>query len=104
MAAMILLTLVLMGVGSYAMRAVFILLLADRTFPPWALQALEYVAPSVMGALVVTMLLSPEAGAFPGGAEWAGLATAAAVAALSRNHIYVLLSAMGIYWAWGYLI
>ena len=62
---MILLTLVLMGVGSYAMRAVFILLLADRTFPPWALQALEYVAPSVMGALVVTMLLSPEAGPCP---------------------------------------
>ena len=100
---MILLTIVLMGLGSYAMRAVFILLLAGRTFPPLALQALEYVAPSVMGALVVTMLLNPEAGSLPSSAEWAGLLTAAVVAVLSRNHVYVLVSAMGVYWAWGYL-
>jgi len=61
----ILLTILIMGLGSYAMRAVFILLLSNHSFPPWALKALEYVGPAVMAALVMTMLLSPEGGRLP---------------------------------------
>jgi branched-subunit amino acid transport protein len=101
---MIFTTIVLMGLGSYAMRAVFILLLSNHTFPPLALKALEYVGPAVMAALVMTMLLSPEGGHAPRVYEWAGLATAAVVALLTRNHIYVLVLAMGVYWGLGYLM
>ncbi|MBT7341134.1 MAG: AzlD domain-containing protein [Halieaceae bacterium] len=101
---MILLTILMMGLGSYAMRAVFILLLSNRSFPPSALKALEYVGPAVMAALVMTMLLSPEGGSAPGVNEWAGLVTAAVVALVTRNHIYVLTLAMAVYWGVGYLV
>lgn len=100
----ILLTILIMGFGSYAMRAVFILLLSKHSFPPSALKALEYVGPAVMAALVMTMLLSPEGGHAPKVYEWAGLATAAVVALLTRNHIYVLTLAMAVYWGLGYLL
>ncbi|MFT6771004.1 MAG: branched-subunit amino acid transport protein, partial [Congregibacter sp.] len=50
------LAIVLAGLGTYLSRAIFIVVLADRSFPPLALRALEYVAPAVMGALIVSML------------------------------------------------
>ena len=101
---MILLVILLMGLGSYGMRAIFILALADKTFPPLALRALEYVAPAVMAALVMTMLVDPGEGGAPSAAEIAGLITAAGVALLTRNHIYVLVTAMGVYWGLGQLL
>ncbi len=101
---MILLTIFLMGLGSYAMRAIFILALSGKTFPPLALRALEYVAPAVMAALVMTMLVSPGGDPVPALREVAGLGTAAVVALLTRNHIYVLITAMGVYWGLSYLI
>lgn len=100
---MVMLTIILMGLCSYTMRAIFILALSDKTFPPMALRALEYVAPAVMASLVMTMLVAPGEGSLPAVREVAGLATAAAVALLTRNHIYVLTTAMAVYWGMGYL-
>ena len=57
---MIALAIVLTGIGSYAMRAFFIFALARYAFPPLMLRALEYVAPTVMAALVISMLTTPE--------------------------------------------
>jgi branched-subunit amino acid transport protein len=54
--------------------------------------------------LVMTMLLSPEGGSAPRVNEWAGLVTAAVVALVTRNHIYVLTLAMAVYWGVGYLV
>ena len=45
---MILTAIILTGIGSYLMRAFFIFALARYQFPPIMLQALEYVAPTVM--------------------------------------------------------
>ena len=56
---MIALAIVLTGIGSYAMRAFFIFALARYAFPPILLRALEYVAPTVMAALVISMLTTP---------------------------------------------
>ena len=50
---MIALAIILTGIGSYIMRAFFIFALARYAFPPLLLRALEYVAPTVMAALVV---------------------------------------------------
>ena len=57
---MILTAIILTGIGSYLMRAFFIFALARYQFPPIMLQALEYVAPTVMAALVVSLLTTPD--------------------------------------------
>ncbi|MFK7828909.1 MAG: AzlD domain-containing protein [Congregibacter sp.] len=93
-----LLAILLVGLGTYASRAVFILALAQRQFPPLALRALEYVAPAVMGALVVSMLTSAEGTVAVGFAEIAGLGCCALLAWKTRNHVYALFAAMTAYW------
>ena len=88
----------LAGLGTYLSRAIFILALAERRFPPLALRALEYVAPAVLGALVVSMLTTADGQVHMGTAELAGLACAAVVAWKSRNHILTLVAAMAVFW------
>ena len=56
---MIVTAIILTGIGSYIMRAFFIFALARYQFPPIMLQALEYVAPTVMAALVISLLTTP---------------------------------------------
>lgn len=93
---------ILTGLGTYACRALFVVALANQRFPPLALRALEYVAPAVMGALIVSMLSSPEGDVLIGEAELAGLISAALVAWKTRNHIYTLIAAMAVFWMVGY--
>lgn len=89
---------VITGIGTYLMRGGFILLLAQRQFPPLALRTLAYVSPAVMGALVMSMLTTPEGQIQVGLPEFAGLATAAALAATTRNHILTLTGGLLIFW------
>ncbi len=96
------LAILITGLGTYAMRAVFIVALAKRKFPPLAMRALEYVAPAVMGALVMSMLITSDGQLVLGVAELGGLAAAALVAAKTRNHIYALIVAMSVYWLLGW--
>jgi branched-subunit amino acid transport protein len=92
------------GLGTYASRAIFVVLLARRRFPPLALRTLEYVAPAVMGALIVAMLTTPEGQVQIGPAEALGLAMATVVAATTRNHVLTLVAAMGTFWGVAYLV
>lgn len=101
---MVLLAIIAVGVGTYWMRALFVLALAGREFPRLALRTLEYVAPAVFGALVVSMLTSPDGSVQIGLPEAAGLASAAVVAARTRNQIYGLLVAMAVFWFTGLLL
>jgi len=94
----ILLAIVLTGIGTYAMRAVFLLTVSTRPFPPRALKMLEYVAPAVMGALVISMLIDGSGAIQMGSPELAGLVTAALLAARTRNHILALAAAMSVFW------
>ena len=73
----VLLTICCVGLLGYGMRAIFIVSLAKLSFPPLALRLLEYVAPAVMGALVMTMLTGPEGALVVGIPELAGLVLAA---------------------------
>ena len=95
---MIALAFILTGIGSYTMRAFFIFALSRSPFPPLLLRALEYVAPTVMAALVISMLTTPKGELTAGWAEFLGLLAAAAVAKWSGNHIFALLSGMGTFW------
>jgi branched-subunit amino acid transport protein len=89
---------VLAGIGTYLCRALFIVAMARRRFPPLALQALEHVAPAVLGALVVTMLTGVDGQLMLGLPEAAGLLTAVVVAWRTRNHVYTLIAAMLVLW------
>ncbi|MCB1854912.1 MAG: AzlD domain-containing protein [Halieaceae bacterium] len=91
------------GLGTYFSRAVFIIALARRRIPPYLRTAMEYIGPSVMAALVVTMLISPEGNLMPGLPEVAALAVTALVAWRSRNNLLTIVLAMATFWIVGAL-
>ena len=95
----VLFAIALAGLGTYLTRAVFIIAMAQRRFPPLVLRALEHVAPAVLGSLVVSMLMSSASALSFGVAEAAGLLTAVLVAWRTRNHVHTLIAAMGVLWA-----
>ena len=101
---MIALAILLTGIGSYAMRALFIFALARYAFPPLFLRALEYVAPTVMAALVISMLTTPQGELSAGLPELLGLACAAFAAKLTGNHTLALIAGMGTFWLIGVII
>ena len=101
---MILTAIILTGIGSYFMRAFFIFALARYQFPPIMLQALEYVAPTVMAALVVSLLTTPDGELVAGVPEIVGLIGTAIVAKVTGNHILALITGMSIYWLLGWLL
>tara|TARA_R110002110_G_scaffold205066_7_gene417333 strand:- start:492909 stop:493223 length:315 start_codon:yes stop_codon:yes gene_type:complete len=90
---------VLTGLGTYFSRAAFILAFANRRIPPRLLLILEYVAPAVLGALVVAMLTGHNAGGAPGYPELLGLLAAGITAWKTHNHVFTLLAGMGVFWA-----
>lgn len=101
---MILTAIILTGIGSYFMRVFFIFALARYQFPPIMLQALEYVAPTVMAALVVSLLTTPNGELIAGVPEIVGLVGTAVVAKVSGNHILALLTGMMTYWLIGWIM
>jgi branched chain amino acid efflux pump len=86
------------GLGTYFSRAVFIIYLANRRIPPSLRQAMEYVGPSVMAALVVAMLVGPGGELVAGPAEALALAAAALLAWKTRRHVLTLVVAMAVLW------
>ena len=101
---MIVTAIILTGIGSYIMRAFFIFALARYQFPPIMLQALEYVAPTVMGARVISLLTTADGALAAGLPEIAGLVGTAIVAKISGNHILSLITGMATYWLLGWIM
>jgi branched-subunit amino acid transport protein len=88
----------IVGVGTYVMRAVFIVALANKRIPETVLIALRYVGPAVLTALIVT-LLSDEAGNVSIGLpEVAGFLAGGVVAFRTRNQIWTLIAGMAVFW------
>ena len=52
---------ILLGLGSFGMRFVFLGLVGDRPLPDWLLRHLRYTAVSVIPALVVPLIVWPQA-------------------------------------------
>ncbi|MEX1196514.1 MAG: AzlD domain-containing protein [Pseudohongiellaceae bacterium] len=94
----VLLAIVVVGIGTYISRAVFILAMANRRIPESLLVPLQFVAPAVLAALVVALLINDDGSVAIGIPELAAFAAAAAVARFSRNHIYTLVAGMGVFW------
>lgn len=89
---------VVVGMGTYASRSVFILALAKRRIPDGLLVALQFVAPAVLGALIVALLINDDGSVAIGIAEMAALAVGASVTYKTRNHILTLVVGMTVYW------
>ena len=51
---------IVVGLGTYASRAIFIVALADRTLPPLLTSALRYVGAAVLSALAASILVGEE--------------------------------------------
>ncbi|UTW45383.1 AzlD domain-containing protein [bacterium SCSIO 12696] len=92
-----LLAIVIVGLGTYACRAVFILAFANRKMPEALQRALQYVAPATLSALLVTLLIDKDGNLVITIAEVAGLAAAAVVAHFTRNHVFTLVVGMGVF-------
>lgn len=89
---------VVVGLGTYASRSGFILALANKKIPDQVLVALQFVAPAVLSALVVALLITDDGSVAIGIPELSAFAVGAAVAYRTRNHIYTLIAGMGVFW------
>lgn len=52
---------VLLGLGSFALRFVFLGLIGDRALPPWVLRHLRYTAVAVLPGLIAPLVVWPAA-------------------------------------------
>lgn len=92
------LVMVVVGVGTYLSRSIFILALARRRIPDAVLVALQFVAPAVLAALVVALLIDDDGGVAIGVPEIAAFLAGGLTAHRTRNHILTLLAGMGVFW------
>lgn len=92
------LAIVAVGIGTYVSRAMFILALAKRRIPDPVLVALQFVAPAVLGALIVALLTDESGSVAIGVPELAAFVAGGAVAYKSRNHIFTLVVGMTVFW------
>lgn len=86
------------GIGTYLSRSVFIIALARKSIPPAVLTALQFVAPAVLASLVVALLIDDSGAVAIGIPELAALAVGAFTAWKTRNHILTLVLGMTVFW------
>jgi branched-subunit amino acid transport protein len=86
------------GLGTYLSRSVFILALAKKKIPDSVLVTLQFVAPAVLGALIVALLIDESGSVAIGIPEMTALAAGGLVTYRTRNHILTLVVGMTVYW------
>lgn len=94
----IILSVLAVGIGTYLSRAIFILALAKRRIPDAVLVSLQFVAPSVLAALVVALLINSDGTVAIGIPESVAFLVGGSVAYKTRNHIYTLIAGMTVFW------
>jgi branched-subunit amino acid transport protein len=94
----------IVGIGTYLSRSVFIISLADRKIPESILVALQFVAPAVLSSLIVTLLIDESGHVAIGIPELAAFAVGGFVAYRTRNHVYTLIAGMTVFWLGLYLL
>lgn len=89
---------VVVGIGTYLSRSIFILALAKKKIAEPVLVALGFVAPAVLGALIVALLIDENGSVAMGIPEASALAVGAFVTYKTRNHILTLVVGMAVFW------
>lgn len=86
------------GVGTYMSRSIFILALARKRIPDAVLLSLQFVAPAVLGALVVALLINDDGSVAIGIPELAAFVAGGVTVYKTRNHILTLAVGMTVFW------
>lgn len=86
------------GLGTYLSRSIFILALARKRIPDAVLVALQFVAPAVLGALVVALLINDDGSVAIGIPELAAFVAGGATVYRTKSHILTLLVGMTVFW------
>lgn len=89
---------VVVGIGTYASRAIFILALAKRRIPDTVMISLQFVAPAVLSALVIAVLTNDDGTVALGIPEITAFIAGGATVYRTRNHIVTLVVGMTVYW------
>ncbi|RFU13084.1 AzlD domain-containing protein [Rhodobacteraceae bacterium W635] len=94
--ATIWMVIVLLGIGTLAIRWSFLGLLGNRELPDWALRHLRYTAVAILPALITPRVLWPEAtGGEIDPARIAAALLALAVGYVSRNALATIAAGLG---------
>ena len=88
------------GIGTYLTRLSFIGALGDRRLPPTVERALDYIAPAVLGALVLQSVVRPEGqiDLSPENLRLFAALGAGVVAWLTRNVLATIAAGLGLLW------
>jgi branched chain amino acid efflux pump len=89
---------VAVGVGSYLFRGIFILALAKKKIPDSVVVVLQFVAPAVLAALIVGLLIDSDGNVAIGVPEVSAFVVGGAVAYKTHDHIFTLIAGMGVFW------
>ena len=82
----------LLGLGSFVLRYVFLGFVGDRDLPPWVLRHLRYTAVAVLPALIAPLVLWPPAtGGHPDAARLAAALVATFVGLTTRSVVGTML-------------
>lgn len=85
------LIILLMGIGTYAIRFSFLGLIGDRTLPDWALRLLRYTPVAVIPGLVAPLVIWPDAtGGTPDPARIVAAALTLAVGYWSKSLLWAM--------------
>jgi branched-subunit amino acid transport protein len=100
-----LLVLLAIAGGTWALRVAFVTIVDVDALPSLVREALDYLGPAVMAAVVITTIAHGEghAGLRPSLAEVAGLVAALVVALRTGTLLWALAAAMGVFTAVGVL-
>lgn len=89
---------VIVGVGTYVSRALFILALAKRRIPDAVMVSLQFVAPAVLAALVIAVLTNDDGSVALGIPELGAFVAGGATVYQTRNHILTLVVGLSVFW------
>ena len=94
---------ILLGLGSFALRFSFLGLVGDRPMPGWLVKCLRYTAVAILPGMIAPIVaLSNEAGTGPDPSRLAAAIVTLGVGAYTKNVIFALFSgastlALGLY-------
>ena len=95
----------LLGLGTFLVRFSFLGLIGDRDLPPWLLRHLRYTAVAILPAMVMPLVLTPDAAtnaADP--VKIAAAATTLAAGYLTKNALWAMLAGVVALYGLGFLI
>ncbi len=95
---------VLAGIGTYAARGSFILVVGDRRLPNGTERFLANIGPSVLAALTTSLLLSDGVGVYVANvAQVSATVAAILVAWRTRNFLWTFAVGLAVLWMVGWL-